>query len=120
MQIEHINILKLADLPSDIKENCYVDNNIIYCEINYERDKSSYAGMAFKIIDRKNTFYIKKSREKIVKEESPYEKIFKGCDEDYINSVREIYFSEERAYGIYIYIFCYIPMYVPVKLYLKN
>ena len=107
MQIEHINILKLTDLLSNTEEECYVDDNIVYCEMKFKRDRSSYAGMAFKIIDKKNTFLIRKSREKIVQEVSPYEKIFKGCEQDYVDSVKEIYLSEDREYGIDIYFLIY-------------
>ena len=39
-------------------------------------------------------------QEKIVEEVSKYEKLYIGCDEDYVDSLKDIFLSEERAYGI--------------------
>ena len=43
-----------------LKDSCYlsqlppIDDNIVYCEIEYQRDRSSFAGMAFKITNMGN------------------------------------------------------------------
>ena len=73
-----------------LKDSCYsnqlplIENNIVYCEIKYQRDRSSFAGMAFKITNIENDIVVRKFEEKIIKEVSKYEKIYIGCEQDYI------------------------------------
>ena len=48
MCIENLTIEKLSNsIFSSIMQD--VDNDAIYCEIQYKRDRSSFAGMAFKL-----------------------------------------------------------------------
>lgn len=96
-----------------LKDSCYsnqlpsIENNIVYCEIEYQRDRSSFAGMAFKITNMGNDIVVRKSEEKIIKEVSKYEKIYMGCEQDYIDSIQEIFFSEKKDYGIEIFFLIY-------------
>lgn len=96
-----------------LKDSCYsnqlpsIEDNIVYCEIEYQRDRSSFAGMAFKITNVGNEIVLRKSEEKIVKEVSKYEKIYMGCEQDYIDSIQEIFSSEKKDYGIEIFFLIY-------------
>ena len=103
---EQFIMMKLKDsrysnqLPS-------IEDNIAYCEIEYQRDRSSFAGMAFKITNIENNIVVRKSKEKIIKEVSKYEKIYMGCEQDYIDSIQEIFSSEKKDYGIEIFFLIY-------------
>lgn len=96
-----------------LKDSCYsnqlplIENNIVYCEIKYQRDRSSFAGMAFKITNIENDIVVRKFEEKIIKEVSKYEKIYIGCEQDYIDSIQEIFSSEKTNYGIEIFFLIY-------------
>ena len=96
-----------------LKDSCYsnqlpsIEDNIVYCEIEYQRDRSSFAGMAFKITNVGNEIGVRKSEEKIIKEVSKYEKKYMGCEQDYIDSIQEIFSSEKKDYGIEIFFLIY-------------
>lgn len=96
-----------------LKDSCYsnqlplIEDNIVYCEIEYQRDRSSFAGMAFKITNKENDIVVRKSEEKIIKEVNKYEKIYMGCEQDYIDSIQEIFSSEKKDYGIEIFFLIY-------------
>ena len=53
MSIENLTIVKLKDswYASGVQD---LDDNVIYCEIQYKRDRSSFAGMAFKLKENNN------------------------------------------------------------------
>lgn len=93
-------------IVTELKDSPYrnaiqnLDGEEIYCELRYQRDRSSFAGMALKVINKKNAFIVRECQEKIVEEVSKYEKLYIGCDEDYVDSLKDIFLSEERAYGI--------------------
>lgn len=84
-----------------------IDDDIVYCEIEYQRDRSSFAGMAFKITDMGNDIVVRKSEEKIIKDVSKYEKIYMGCEQDYIDSIQATFSSEKKEYGIDIFFLIY-------------
>lgn len=106
MRIENFSVTKLIDslYRNEIqKEN----DEVIYCEIQYYRDRSSFAGVALKIISEKGAVVVKQCEEKIIQDVSKYEKLYIGCEQDYIDSIREIFSLEKREYGIEILFLVY-------------
>lgn len=91
---------------TNLKDSSYgnaiqnVDSEVIYCELQYQRDRSSFAGMALKVTNKKNGIVVRGCQEKIVQDVSKYEKLYIGCDDDYVDSIKDIFSLEERAYGI--------------------
>lgn len=53
MRIENFTVKKLIDslYSNEIQE---ADDEVIYCEIQYQRDRSSFAGVALKITNEKD------------------------------------------------------------------
>lgn len=84
-----------------------IDEEMVYCELEYKRDRSSFAGVVFKITNEKNKFEFCEVIEKKIKEISKYENIYIGCDEDYMDSIKEIFFSTEKEYGIKVFFIVY-------------
>lgn len=106
MKEENFTVTKLKSSPyGNAIQN--LDNEVIYCELRYQRDRSSFAGMALKVINKKNTIVVREYQEKIVEKVNKYEKLYIGCDEDYVNSLKDIFSLEERAYGIDIFFLVY-------------
>lgn len=106
MKEENLTVVKLKDsLYGNAIQN--LDEEVIYCELKYQRDRSSFAGMALKVTNEKNVIVVRECQEKIVKEVSKYEKLYIGCDEDYVDSLKEIFSMEERAYGIEVFFLVY-------------
>lgn len=99
MEIDNIKILKVRD-SSYWDKLQGIDKNAIYCEIKYKRDKSSFAGMGFILTERKNTFWVQRREERLIQIIDKYEKLYVGCDLDYINSVKNFFKMKERNYGI--------------------
>lgn len=101
MKIKNFNIIKLIDSPykDEIREE---DGEILYCETRYMRDRSSFAGMALRIINEKNVIIVKKCRERIIRNISKYEKLYIGYEQDYIDYIKYIFYSEKREYGLEI------------------
>lgn len=62
------------------------DDEAIYCEIRYQRDISSFAGAALKIIDEKGVILARRCEGKVVQDVNKYEKLCIGCEQDYIDS----------------------------------
>ena len=105
MDIENLMVKKLSDsIFSTIMQDA--DNDAIYCEIRYERDRSSFAGMAFKL-NENNVVTVRVCKEKIIQEVSKYEKVYMGCELDYLNSIKETFSEVERNYGIEILFLVY-------------
>ena len=46
-------------------------------------------------------------KEKIIQERNKYEKVYIGCESDYLNSIKEIFSEKERNYGIEILFLVY-------------
>lgn len=106
MRIKNFNMTKLNDsLYGSVIPN--IDNDAIYCEMKFQRDRSSFAGMALKITSEKNVIAVKECQEKIVQDENKYEKLYIGCDQDYVNSIKNIFSQEGREYGIEVLFLVY-------------
>lgn len=106
MSKENFTVKKLIDslYSNEIQK---ADDEVIYCEIQYQRDRSSFAGVALKITNEKDVILVRQCEEKIIQDVSKYEKVYIGCEQDYINSVKEIFSLEKREYGIEIFFLVY-------------
>lgn len=101
-----IKPIKIVDSLYGNKVNA-LDSNAIYYQIEYKRDKSSFAGIGFKIIPDKNAIIVRAAEEEIVQEVNKYEKLYMGCDLDYINAIKEVFSMNEKTYGIEILFLIY-------------
>lgn len=90
MRTENFTVKKFIDslYSNEIQK---ADDEVIYCEIQYQRDRSSFAGVALKITNDKNAILVRQCEEKIIQDVSKYEKLYMGCEQDYINSVKEVF-----------------------------
>lgn len=106
MTKENFSVTKLNDsrYKNEIRG---IDDEIIYCEVEYRRDRSSFAGIGLKIINAEGTIVIRQCEERIVQNISKYEKIYIGCEPDYIDSIKEIFSLEKRNYGIEVIFLIY-------------
>lgn len=106
MRTENFTVKKFIDslYSNEIQK---ADDEVIYCEIQYQRDRSSFAGVALKITNDKNAIRVRQCEEKIIQDVSKYEKLYMGCEQDYINSVKEVFSLEKREYGIEIFFLVY-------------
>lgn len=106
MRIENFTVKKLIDslYSNEVQK---ADDEAIYCEIQYQRDRSSFAGVALKITNEKDIILVRHCEEKIIQDVSKYEKVYIGCEQDYISSVKEIFSLEKREYGIEIFFLVY-------------
>lgn len=99
MKKENLTIIKFKDsLYGNVIQN--MDEDVIYCELEYQRDRGSFAGVVFKVTNDRNIFVARECQEKIVEEVNKYEKMYIGCDKDYVDSLKDIFSLEERVYGI--------------------
>lgn len=77
-----------------------------YAEIKYDRDKSSFAGIAFKINDDRNLSF--ENREEVkIKDVNKFERLFYGMEESYCNAIRETYDLSNRIKGLRILFLVY-------------
>jgi len=106
MSKENFTVKKLIDslYRNEIQKP---DDEVIYCEIQYQRDRSSFAGVVLKITNEKDVILVRQYEEKIIQNVNKYEKIYIGYEPDYINSVKEIFSFEKREYGIEIFFLVY-------------
>lgn len=106
---EKFRIMKLIDIDTIYKcEIPEVDDGIMYFEIQYQRDRSSFAGVALKLTNNVGEFAVRKCEEKIIQKVGKFEKLYIGCEQDYIDSMRQVFSLEERGYGIEIVFLVYL------------
>lgn len=105
MRIENFNATRIMDTLYK-NEVLNTDNDVIYCELQYQRDRSSFAGIALKITDKKSGMVVRKCEEKI-KSVSKYEKMYIGYEQAYVDAIEKIYFLNKRKYGIEILFLVY-------------
>lgn len=69
MKIEEFKIERLAEslYSNRIPE---ISEEALYCEIRYKRDRSSFAGMAFRFIREKNVVEVRDTKETVIQEVS--------------------------------------------------
>ena len=98
-----VRIEKISDTEY-VKYSNYSDT--YYAEIKYDRDKSSFAGIAFRIhVDRSISFDNKE--EVLIKEVNKFERLFYGMEESYCHSIRDIYDSSNMRKGLDILFLVY-------------
>lgn len=58
MGTENFTVKKITDslYSNEIQK---IDDEVIYCEIQYQRDRSSFAGMALKITNEKDVILVR-------------------------------------------------------------
>lgn len=83
------------------------DDEVVYCEIQYQRDRSSFAGIALKITNEKGVVKVRHCKEKIILDVRKFEKLYIGCEPDYIDSIKEIFSMQKREYGIEVFFLVY-------------
>lgn len=103
MQFE---IVKIQDSPY-YEEVSEADQDAFYCEIKYKRHVSSFAGMAFKITKEAKSIAVRDRQEKVVQEIDEWQKIRMGMEQEYIDSVKEIFLESKKDYGIEVLFLVY-------------
>lgn len=103
---EKFNVIRLVDslYRDEIQK---ADDEVVYCEIQFRRDRSSFAGVALKITSEKSGIIVRQCKEKIIQDVSKYEKIYIGYEQDYIDYIMKFFSSEKREYGIEIFFLVY-------------
>lgn len=106
MGTEKFKVTKLIDTlyRNEVQK---AGDEVIYCEIQYQRDRSSFAGVALKITSEKGIIVVRQCEEKIIQNVNKYEKIYMECEQDYIDSIREVFSLEKREYGIEVFFLIY-------------
>ena len=101
-----VKIIKFID--SDYRmEGTAEQDNALYCEIQYKRDKSSFAGMVFRITNNRDVVTVENCEEKLIKKINNYERLYKGCIQEYISAVKNTFSLERKEYGIEILFLIY-------------
>lgn len=106
MKEKNFTVTKLNDSPYG-KVIPNLDSKTVYCEIQYQRDRSSFAGIALKVTNGVNNVVVRECKEKYVQSLGKYEKLYIGCENVYVDSIKEIFFLEKRTYGIEIVFLIY-------------
>lgn len=103
---EKFNVIRLVDslYRDEIQK---ADDEVVYCEIQFRCDRSSFAGVALKITSEKSGIIVRQCKEKIIQDVSKYEKIYIGYEQDYIDYIMKFFSSEKREYGIEIFFLVY-------------
>ena len=106
MNTENFKVIKLKESPyrNEVLES---NDKIMYGEIQYKRDRGSFAGMAFRLVDEAKTFVVKDCKEYVVQNISKYEKMYIGCEQSYLEAIRENCFLKTKDYGIEIVFLVY-------------
>ena len=98
-----VKIEKISDTEYAKYSDC---PNAYYAEVKYERDRSSFAGIAFQINDDK-TLSFDYREEVMIKAVNKYERLYYGMEGSYCNSVREIYEASNAGKGLKILFLVY-------------
>ncbi|MDE6567066.1 MAG: hypothetical protein K2K70_04945 [Lachnospiraceae bacterium] len=106
MEENRLKIIKFID--SDYRlEGTAEQDNALYCEIQYKRDKSSFAGMVFRITNNRDVVTVEDCEERLIRNINNYESLYKGCIQEYINAVKNTFSLERKEYGIEILFLVY-------------
>ena len=98
-----VKIEKILDTEYMKFSNC---SDAYYAEIKYDRDKSSFAGIAYKITDDKSLSF--DNREEVeIKVVNKFERLFYGMEESYCNSIKKTYDSSNTKKGLNILFLVY-------------
>lgn len=106
MEEKRLRVIKFIDSDYSM-ENIDKQDDALYCEIQHQRDRSSFAGIVFRIMNNKNVVVVKNCEEKLIRNISNYESLYKGCIQEYIDAVTNVFFRERKEYGIEIWFLVY-------------
>ena len=97
-----IKIVNIRDIEYAIK-GLFKNENMVYVELKYLRDKSSFAGVGLEITNVPNQFDSTSDIDEVeVKEVNKYDKLRLGVEKEYMDSIKETYFLADRRYGLNI------------------
>lgn len=99
-------IVECNRLEKTLYKNVINNENAIYCEIRYTRDRSSFAGIAFEIKDKFGISCLD-IKEREFKKVNKYERLYIGMDKKYYKSLVEIYDAKRLHIGIHILFLVY-------------
>ncbi len=99
-------IIECNKLRKTSYKNVIDNENAMYCEIRYTRDRSSFAGIAFEITEKHGITCLN-IKEKELKKISKYEKLYIGMDAKYYGSLIQIYNDKKLNVGIHILFLVY-------------
>lgn len=106
MEENRLKIIKFND--SDYRtEGTAEQDNALYCEIQYKRDRSSFAGIVFRITNNRDVVTVEDCEERLIRNINNYERLYKGCIQEYINAVKNTFSLERKEYGIEILFLVY-------------
>jgi hypothetical protein len=108
MKFDNFKIVEIKD--SEYKE--YLENTLTlneqYAEINFERDRSSFAGIGFKILNENKIIFSEEFKdEKVIKQVNKYESLFIGMENDYLQEIVDFYNKNVKGYGIEVLFLIY-------------
>jgi len=106
MKEQKTKIIDIKDIDYNIEYYKSI-NNLQYAQIDIPRDRSSFAGIGFIVNSAKSTFKYQDIEEKLIKQVSKYDNLRIGMEEYYIKKVQNIFYSEEKDYGIEILFLIY-------------
>ena len=106
MEKNRLRIIKLIDSNYRMKGAVEQDDSL-YCEIQYKRDRSSFAGIAFRITDNKDVIIVESCEERLIRNINNYEKLYMGCIQEYISAVKNTFSLGRKEYGIEILFLIY-------------
>lgn len=98
--------VKLVNILESPYKDVINESDVMYCEIELRRDKSSFAGMAFKVMEDNNISCVT-LEERVCKVVNKYEKLHIGIDENYYNSICHIYNERKLEFGIKVFFLVY-------------
>lgn len=98
--------VKLVNILETPYKNLVDESDVMYCEIELKRDRSSFAGIAFKIVED-GEITCMEIEESIYKDISKYEKLYIGIDKDYYTSVCHVYNKKNLQRGIKVFFLVY-------------
>ena len=106
MNINNMKVMKIGNsfLSNEVQND---DKNAVYCEMKYKRDRSSYAGIVFKLINDNNDIIIRETEEKLIQNICIYEKIYIGSAVDYVKAIQRVFNNGEKKYGLEVLFLVY-------------
>ena len=99
-------VVKIEKISETKYVNYTSSANAYYAEIKYDRDRSSFAGIAFRLNDDK-TLSFDHREEVMIKEVSKFEHLYYGMEDSYCNAIRKIYDSSNMKKGLNIMFLVY-------------
>lgn len=106
MTHKNTKIIDIKNVDYSIDKYRNIDN-LQYAEIEFQRDRSSFAGIGFIVNTNKGTFEYKDVEEKIIKKISKYDNLRIGMEQYYIKKIKDTFLLEEKCYGVEIVFLIY-------------